>query len=201
MSHGSSLELVLCSGAGSASGEGARIQLCSPGVGWFSGALAAGSLLSPGQAAGVLTTLAVGTRLLVPEEARGIVLGSPPRRLREPVQYGQVLYELGPLAGLHENAPGAGPGAESHDGELIFRSPQAGRFYHRSAPGEPALCAAGRELEQGTPIGLIEVMKTFTQVFYRPERGLPARAKIVRVLVPDGADVEEGAPLLVVSAP
>jgi biotin carboxyl carrier protein len=61
------------------------------------------------------------------------------------------------------------------------------------------MCELGRELEPGTPIGLIEVMKTFAQVVYRAERGLPARARIVRVLARDGADVDEGAPLIAVA--
>jgi biotin carboxyl carrier protein len=180
--------------------EGERTLLCSPGVGYFSGAPARDAVLCAGAGAGVLTTLAVPVRLLVPEGVRGIVLSKPPRRMREPVQYGQVLCELGPLEAAASSASGALSGAQAHDGELVVHAPQSGRFYHRSAPGEPALCEVGRELTAGTPIGLIEVMKTFTQVVYRAERGLPARARVVRVLATDGGDVDEGAPLLIVAA-
>ena len=185
--------------------EAGRMRLGSPGVGEFSHARAAGSILAPGDEAGVLTTLGVPVRLIVPEGARGLVLSKPPRRTREPVQYGQTLYELGALeldgesalpSGHHGHARAAS--TAGINGELVVPAPQAGRFYHKSAPGEPALCAVGRELENGAPIGLIEVMKTFTQVIYRAERGLPARATIVRVIAPDAGDVEEGGGLIVV---
>jgi biotin carboxyl carrier protein len=54
----------------------------------------------------------------------------------------------------------------------------------------------GALVEVGTPLGLIEVMKTFSHVVYRPTGGLPARARITRVLAEDGADLEVGTPLL-----
>ena len=52
----------------------------------------------------------------------------------------------------------------------------------------------GAVVEAGQPIGLIEVMKTFAHVRYGGE-GLPARARIVRVLVEDGAEIGAGDPL------
>jgi biotin carboxyl carrier protein len=183
--------------------EGGRTLLCSPGVGYFSGALAESAFASGGESAGRLATLSRQVRLVVPEGVRGVVLSKPPRRTREPVQYGQVLSELGPLEAAGGRAAAAtlaaAAAAHGHDAELAVRSPQSGRFYHRSAPGEPVLCEVGRELDLGTPLGLIEVMKTFTQVVYRAERGLPHRARVVRVVAPDGGDVDEGGTLLVVA--
>lgn len=181
--------------------EGERTLLCSPGVGLFSAALGASNLLSAGRPAGFLTTLQRRVTLLVPEGVSGIVRSKPPEKLHAPVQYGQVLYEVVALDLAHPDPTLAGAAQADHDGELTLRSPQSGRFYHRSAPGEPTLCEVGREVQVGTPIGLIEVMKTFTQIVYRAERGLPPRATILRVLAKDGSDVEEGAALIVVRAP
>jgi acetyl-CoA carboxylase biotin carboxyl carrier protein len=78
----------------------------------------------------------------------------------------------------------------------VFRSPSAGRFWHRASPAEPPLVGEGDELEPGRAIGLIEVMKTFTLVLYAPGGALPTRARVVRVLAADGAEVADGAPLL-----
>jgi biotin carboxyl carrier protein len=39
-------------------------------------------------------------------------------------------------------------------------------------------------------------MKTFATVVYAPGPGLPARARLARLLVGDGEEVEAGAPLL-----
>ncbi|MEZ5974739.1 MAG: biotin/lipoyl-containing protein [Planctomycetota bacterium] len=78
---------------------------------------------------------------------------------------------------------------------MILRSPQSGRFYHRPSPGEAAFAEVGTVLEAGQPVGLIEVMKTFAHVPYASKGGLPARARVVRVLAGDGADVDSGTPL------
>ena len=176
------------------------LRLLSPGVGWFCGALAQGELLGPGHAAGELITLGRRRRLIVPEGASGIVRNPPPARLRAAVGYGELLYELGALNVAEALPERVSDARSAGDDELGVRAPQTGRFYHRSAPGEPSLCEVGRELEVGTPIGVIEVMPTFTQGVYRAERGLPARARIVHVIAPDGGDVHEGKPLLIVAA-
>ena len=92
---------------------------------------------------------------------------------------------------------GLAPSA-SADGRLLARSPQVGRFYHRPSPDKPAYVEAGAEVQAGTTLGLIEVMKTFFQVRYGDADlgDLPARARVVRHLVEDGAEVEPGDPIL-----
>ena len=54
------------------------------------------------------------------------------------------------------------------------------------------LVKAGDEVESGTAIGLVEIMKTFTQVAYAPTAGLPARAKVLEVL--HGGPKQQGRP-------
>jgi hypothetical protein len=39
-------------------------------------------------------------------------------------------------------------------------------------------------------------MKTFTLVHYQPAGGLPPRARVVRIVPTDGAEIAEKAPLL-----
>jgi biotin carboxyl carrier protein len=43
---------------------------------------------------------------------------------------------------------------------------------------------------------MIEVMKTFAHVPYRAAGSLPKRAKVLRLIAGDGADVKQGDPLL-----
>jgi len=105
------------------------------------------------------------------------------------------LYELEAISGSGA-APAVGDRAESaRSGALVLRSPQTGRFYHRPSPCDPAFVDAGAIVEDGRPVGLIEVMKTFSHVSYVASGGLPKRAKIVRMLAADGEDVKQGAPL------
>ncbi|HVS18739.1 MAG TPA: hypothetical protein VMT18_09080, partial [Planctomycetota bacterium] len=152
----------------------------------------AGRVLSPGEEAGVLVTLGRVRALLVPAGARGVVRTPPPEAVHHPVGWGDELLRLAPLSGAAAEEARAEAQAASSDAGLVLRSDTAGRFWHRASPDAPALAEAGDVLVEGTPVGLIEVMKTFAQVVYRARGGLPARARVVRVLAADGADVAVG---------
>ena len=175
--------------------EGEHVLLECPGVGLFTNAARDGMALVAGARAGTLLTLGRAYELRVPDDVAGIVDGDLHERVQSPVGYGSVLYRLRPLAGATESASKNAAGSAS-SGAPLFRSPSAGRFWHRAAPGEPALVSTGDVIEAGRAIGLVEVMKTFTLVHYQPAGGLPARARVVRVLVADGAEVAEKTPLL-----
>ena len=58
----------------------------------------------------------------------------------------------------------------------------------------------GDLVDPGQPVGMIEVMKTFTHVHYETQGNLPARARVLRVVPEDGAEVSEGDPLLEIEA-
>ncbi len=170
--------------------------LLSPAAGVFTRALGRGAALVAGQAAGVLVRLDRAALLVVPPGANGLVANERPERVHAPVSYGELIYELAPFSGAAEIAPrAADPAARSPSGALVVRSPQSGRFYRRSAPAEPEFVRAGEILEAGRPVGLIEGMKTFAQVAYRPGGELPARARFVRYLAAHASDVREGEPL------
>lgn len=178
---------------------GDRIELIAPEVGLFTRALGTGQSLAPGQEAGALIALGRSFTLVVPEDAGGVITSNAPERVHVPVGFGDVLYVLAPGQASGASARAAGKAAVragNASTDLVLRSPQTGRFYHRPAPGEPPFVAKGQTIEDGAPVGMIEVMKTFAHVPYRATGGLPRRARVVRVIAGDGADVKLGDPLI-----
>lgn len=175
--------------------EGGRIELLAPEVGLFTRALPAGHALEPGQDAGALLSLGRAYALVVPAGVGGVITSPAPERVHAPVGFGDVLYVLSPGAATRP-AEASSARSEPGSGKLVLRSPQAGRFYHRPAPAEPPFVTVGRTIEDGQPVGMIEVMKTFSHIPYRAAGGLPKRARVVHLLAADGADVKPGEPLL-----
>ena len=193
MSARSRLELLLVR-------DGERTTLASPEVGLFTEALEAGALLGPGQRAGAIVALGRHFDLVVPNGAHGRVANERPERVQAPVGYGTTLYELTPIdAG--EGAT-AGDADQESAGALVLRAPQTGRLYRRASPEAPPYVEARPPRPAAPPpphgqaVGLLEVMKTFSQVLYHGGGGLPERGAVVRWLVEDGAEVREGDPLL-----
>ncbi|MBI5364493.1 MAG: hypothetical protein HZA53_15050 [Planctomycetes bacterium] len=176
--------------------DGARSQLLSPGVGLFTEARAAGHVLVAGESAGALLVLGRTARLVVPEGVQGRVANAPRERVHAPVGYGDVLYELEPLSASDAAGSATSRDASTSSGALVLRSPQSGRFYHRPAPGEAAFASAGSVVADGQPVGLIEVMKTFTHVVYRANASLPQQAKVARYVAADGGEVRAGDALI-----
>jgi biotin carboxyl carrier protein len=71
-------------------------------------------------------------------------------------------------------------------------SPLPGIFYRRPAPEKAPYKEHGNQVADGDVIGLVEVMKQFTEIH------ADAGGKIVRFLVDDEAAVESGQPLLLI---
>jgi biotin carboxyl carrier protein len=172
-----------------------RIQLRSPAVGLLTHVPETGSALAPGQEAGYLLRLGKPHMLVLPEGIAGIVDTPGPEAVHAPVTFDQPILELRPLGEFTAQAETAAATTDQ-DGVLIFCAPQAGRFYHKASPEDPPFVSPGSALKDGDPIGLIEVMKTFSQVPYTATGSLPKSAKVLRVLAPDGADVTQGQPIL-----
>jgi acetyl-CoA carboxylase biotin carboxyl carrier protein len=173
-----------------------RLELRSPGVGLFTCSLPTGQVVTPGAVAGTLVALGSAIELLVPAGAQGRIVSPRPERVREPVGWGDVVYELAPLDGALDSLDGAAAQTGASGDGLFVRAAHSGRFWQRPAPGEPPLVAVGALVERGQAIGLIEVMKTFSHVRYEPSGDLPERARVLRLVVADGAEVSEGSPLL-----
>ena len=68
-------------------------------------------------------------------------------------------------------------------------SPLPGTFYHRPAPDQPVFKSEGDHVTIGDVLGLIEVMKTFTQVVAEDS------GRLVRYLVENEDPVMAGEPL------
>lgn len=169
------------------------VHVRSPEVGFFRAHVAVGDLVRPGLLVGELATLGLVSRVMAPAGARGVVtaVAAPGTA----VDFGALLVALDPHGALGA-ADGAAPAPVASAGGLVFRAPTSGRFYVRASPDKPPFVEAGSELTPGTTICLLEVMKTFNRVTYAASAGLPERARVVAVLVADGADVNAGDPLL-----
>jgi len=178
--------------------EGDRLRLRSPEVGYFTRAAPQGALLGPKASAGCLHALGRSIELVLPAGASGRVVNAAPEAVLSPVGYGTILYELAPLASDLPNSPASceqAVNAARGASALVFRATHSGRFWLRPAPNDPPFAEVGSLITEGTTLGLIEVMKTFTHVAYRGGGELPSRARLVRFLVDDGAEVKDGTPL------
>jgi biotin carboxyl carrier protein len=174
--------------------DGARVLLRSPEVGTFTCALPEGALVAPRALAGVIHSLGRRFQLVIPPGITGRIASTRPEKVHHAVGWGTVLYEVKPLeAAVPSRAADKSTAAHT---ALVFCAPYSGRFWHRPAPGDPAFVEPGSIVTAGQTIGLLEVMKTFTQLVYRAEHGLPARARVVRLAIPDGGEVKDGGVLL-----
>lgn len=178
-------------------GEDGKLRLLSPAVGLFRGAPDPGALVLPDRAIGLLEILGDAHHVLAPEGASGVVVeGDGPARARRPVAFDELLLTLDPEATTAGRALQTGAEATAAaGGAVVFRAPTSGRFYCRPGPGKPAFIKVGDVVETGQPIGLIEVMKTFSRLQYGGS-GLPPRARVRALLRPDETDVSAGEPLL-----
>lgn len=162
------------------------LEVHSPGVGLFRRSVQKGELVGAGQRFGALEVLSELTPLVLPKGFAGIVVEVQAHR-RRAVGYRSVLFVLDPegIAGASAHQEASASAASG----LVFPSPMSGRFYLRPAPDQPAFVKVGDSLSEGTPLGLLEVMKTFNRITYS-SADLPESARVKRVLVEDGADVE-----------
>jgi len=71
-------------------------------------------------------------------------------------------------------------------------SPLPGIFYRRPAPDKPPYKDAGDRVAEGDVVGLVEVMKQFSEVY------ADAGGKVVRFLVDNEAPVEPGQALVLI---
>ena len=167
--------------------EEGRVVLKSPAVGIWRQAPKRGQLARAGEAFGSLEVLGRLHTLTVPAGVHGVVIEAP-QIDHSALSYGQRLAILGEDVGGAASEMASAEAAGS-DGALAFRSSSSGRFYLRPAPDKPPFVAVGDVIESGHIVYLLEVMKTFSRVAYEGE-GLPARAKILRILPQDGDDLE-----------
>ncbi|MEM6791428.1 MAG: hypothetical protein AAF928_18620 [Myxococcota bacterium] len=180
--------------ASSASEEDAEaVVLLAPLVGQWRDAPAPGTVIAPGSNLGRIGVLGVFTPVVAPAGAYGVVrAGSGDGAAVRAVSYGGPLLTLDARPDLGGGEAEAG--AEAQVAGLVYRAPSGGRFYRRTAPDKPPLLAEGDVVGPGSVVGLVEVMKSFHRLAYEGD-GLPPRARVVRFLIEDGADMTTGDPI------
>ena len=78
------------------------------------------------------------------------------------------------------------------DPELVtVTAPVVGVFYRAPEPGAPPFVEVGSHVDEGSTVGLVEVMKMFNSVT------APVRGEVVELLVENEEFVEFGQPLIV----
>ncbi|MGA3248152.1 MAG: acetyl-CoA carboxylase [Paraburkholderia sp.] len=73
-------------------------------------------------------------------------------------------------------------------------SPLPGTFYRRASPDAPPYVEVGASIEDGTVVGLVEVMKQFSDV------ETTVAGKVTEILVDDGEPVDAGQILMRIEA-
>jgi len=86
-------------------------------------------------------------------------------------------------------APSPPPPAAPADGLLAIESPMLGTFYRADAPGRPPFVDVGSEVEPGTVVAIVEVMKMMNSI----EAGVAGT--IEEVCAANAELVEQGQPL------
>jgi acetyl-CoA carboxylase biotin carboxyl carrier protein len=178
-----------------------KIALLAPAPGLFRKGSPLGIRLVPGARVGELEVLDRLCRLVVPDDAEGVVVAGTAvvGRARLPVAYGTQLALLDPEAGAPASARSARAAASKGASGLVFKTPLGGRYYARPAPNAEAFVKVGDEIGPGTTLAIVEVMKTFNRVQYGGPT-LPPRARVVRIVRKDGEDVASGDALLELEA-
>jgi acetyl-CoA carboxylase biotin carboxyl carrier protein len=80
---------------------------------------------------------------------------------------------------------------EALEGHVIS-APMVGRFYRAPQPGDPPFTEVGAEVNEGTTLCIIEVMKVFSAITS------DVRGVVTKILVEDGDLVEYMQPLFVI---
>ena len=185
--------------------EAGQVEVRAPRVGLWRDGPRPGDLVRPGTTIGAIETLGRLVPLVAPAGAFGIVVASPPGtarrragpgedRARLAVGYGDVLLVLDPNAAGQPDDPQETAGSDAMVGRA-FVAPMSGRFYVRASPDKEPFVEAGQVVRAGDTVCLLEVMKTFNRVTFGGA-GLPAEARVRRVIPNDGDDLNSGDPIL-----
>jgi acetyl-CoA carboxylase biotin carboxyl carrier protein len=177
------------------------LVLRAPRPGFLRDAPSKGRALREGERCGELEVLGTLAKLIVPADVAGLVVEENEHKklARKPVGYADVIAVIDPKA-VGDGVPAsAGASAAAASGGLVWKTPLGGRYYGRPSPSAEPFVKVGDVIKAGHTVALIEVMKTFNRASYGGT-GLPAEARVVRLLVKEGDDVNAGDALLAVEA-
>ena len=181
--------------------EDGLFVLRAPRPGLLRDAPAIGRMVREGERCGELEVLGTLTKIVVPAGVAGLVVdGSVHAKLaRKPLGYGEVIARIDPKAVAGAVSAKGSATSASGTGGLVWKTPLGGRYYGRSSPSAEPFVKVGDVIKTGQTVALIEVMKTFNRASYGGA-GLPAEARVVRLLVKEGDDVNAGDAVLAIEA-
>lgn len=93
---------------------------------------------------------------------------------------------------IEGNAAAAAGQIATKSGLVAIRAPMLGTFYRSPAPGEAPYVQPGDVVDEKFTIGLIDVMKLFTQI----PAGMAGR--VIEIVAQDATLVEHGQPLILI---
>jgi biotin carboxyl carrier protein len=135
-------------------------------------------------------------------EARARRDGLPGRRFERELGYRRIknpriwsLHDIDPKAVAGGVAATSSASASAASGGLVWKTPLGGRYYGRPSPTAEAFVKVGDVIKTGQTVALVEVMKTFNRASYGGA-GLPSEARVTRILVNEGDDVNGGDAIL-----
>ncbi len=167
--------------------------LRAPRPGLLRGAPQKGRVVREGEVLGELEVLGTLTRLVAPAGVAGLVVeeNEHTRLARKPVAYGDVIAVLDPRLAAGDALAATAVVGEAASTGLVWRTPLGGRYYARPSPTAEAFVKVGDLVKTGQTVALIEVMKTFNRASYGGAN-LPAEARVKRIVVNEGDDVNAG---------
>lgn len=184
-------------------GAEGRLEVRSPALGVWTHELRPGAVVGAGTPIGRLRRLGRSYPLVLPEVAVGRATGRLLEERSVPVEYRQILFQIEPVrVGVPDSAADlrhSGASGRAEQGALGVHAPTDGVFYRSPSPGAPPFVEVGQRVREGDPVGLVEVMKTFSHVLYGGP-GLPAEAEVVEVCCADAEEVKAGCVLMLVRA-
>ncbi len=170
----------------------------APMVGLWSQSPPNGTIVEPGSSVGTLAQLRRRFFLVIPDGVAGRVRMEGRPHDAVPVEYGQTLFRVTPIASLDAGTiPGTVEASRATSGVFEVGSPTDGVFYRAPALDARPYVGVGDRIKAGQPLGLIEVMKTFNPIAYGGA-GLPDEAEVVEVVAVDGQEVRAGQALVIV---
>ncbi|MBN8612777.1 MAG: hypothetical protein J0L92_19435 [Deltaproteobacteria bacterium] len=177
--------------------ENGLVILRAPRPGLLRDAPTKGRALREGERCGELEVLGTLTKLVVPAGVAGLVVEENvhSKLARKPVAYGDVIAVIDPKAVAGGVAATGGASASTATGGLVWKTPLGGRYYGRPSPSAEPFVKVGDVIKTGQTVALVEVMKTFNRASYGGA-GLPSEARVTRILVNEGDDVNGGDAIL-----
>lgn len=177
--------------------DGELLVLRAPRPGLLRKAPQRGRIVSPGETVGELEVLGTLVRVVVPEGVVGTVVevSAHEKLARRPLAYGDAIAVLDPRVGAPAALAQATSQRAAGTSGLVWKTPLGGRYYGRPTPTAEPFVKVGDVVRTGQTVALIEVMKTFNRASYGGA-GLPDEARVKRIVVSEGDDVNAGDVLL-----